>query len=516
MARTFQDVIDVIEAAERSIPVNEWQVAGIQVWPLVRVRLYFSGLSHDFDAANTTRVPRIRLPRSVAKLADMARGALRKQIASLRDRGGRRRPARPAAVFLSDGVSFAKFHGKWIERFCDPLIEALREVGIASDLWVPTHYYHAPRYSTSDWIQPQLDRAQLHAALRSSAQDRRDGRLPGYDEFLSLLRARGFATHDLAAARISMDATRIAAGARYFRGRLRALQPRLAFVVSYYSIEGYALIKACKDLAIPTVDLQHGVQGRLHPAYGRFTAVPAGGYELLPDYFWTWSALEARVIEEWSVARGIHKVVVGGNPWLETWLAADIDPVLKYDQQVRRLQEATGARRHVLVTLQTGLSFENLLDPLAALARRAGAQWHWWIRLHPGMHGFGADVAQRLSARGMSNFDVDAASNLPLYALLRNVNLHVTYSSSVVLEAAAFGVPSFVCSETGNDLFAHEIEAGQARYLRLEAQSAVEELESFASAAPVLGRSERSRSQAALGELCRAAGIEHSACGGQR
>ena len=37
-------------------------------------------------------------------------------------------------------------------------------------------------------------------------------------------------------------------------------------------------------------------------------------------------------------------------------------------------------------------------------------------------------------------FEIDAATDLPLYALLRNVDVHVTECSSVVIEAEAFRV----------------------------------------------------------------------------
>jgi hypothetical protein len=190
MTHDFEDVVDALTAAEGCLPVNEWRASGVQVWPLVRLRLYFSGLSHEFDAANTTEDPRVQLPKSVARLAQMASGAARKQWASWRDMSSRpRRSQQTDVLFFSDGVSFAQFEGKWLERFCDPLIERLAESGVAARLWVPTHNYYIPRYSPSEWVQTRIDAAQLAAVMRASTRAG-DLRLQKYSDFLELLNSR--------------------------------------------------------------------------------------------------------------------------------------------------------------------------------------------------------------------------------------------------------------------------------------------------------------------------------------
>jgi hypothetical protein len=297
------------------------------------------------------------------------------------------------------------------------------------------------------------------------------------------------------------------------------LKPKLVFLVSYYGIEGYSLVKACKELRIPTVDLQHGVQGPLHPAYGRFTGIPSSGYELLPNYFWIWSSQEAGVITAWnSGCEEHHKAIVGGNPWLDRWLDGDSEAVRRHDARVRELQERTTAKRHVLVTLQTGLSLDDFLEPLIRLAHLAGPDWRWWIRLHPGMQGYGAAVVRKLNDRKMVNFDVENASSLPLYALLRQMDLHVTYSSSVVLEAAHFGVPSVVCSEVAKELFAEQIASGAATYFPLGAFEDIESLQRLCGRRRERGANSVRQPAAAesLAALCRAVGIPtNTRSGGQ-
>ena len=59
---------------------------------------------------------------------------------------------------------------------------------------------------------------------------------------------------------------------------------------------------------------------------------------------------------------------------------------------------------------------------------------------------------------------VQRVTDWPLYALLRHMRVHVTAASSVVLEAARFGVPSVIYHLDGTDLFPAELARGQARF----------------------------------------------------
>jgi hypothetical protein len=58
--------------------------------------------------------------------------------------------------------------------------------------------------------------------------------------------------------------------------------------------------------------------------------------------------------------------------------------------------------------------------------------------------------------------NLDAASDMPLYALLPHMDRHVTHSSSVVLEAEAYDVPSIIFSQYGMELFPDQINSGMA------------------------------------------------------
>jgi sugar phosphate isomerase/epimerase len=85
------------------------------------------------------------------------------------------------------------------------------------------------------------------------------------------------------------------------------------------------------------------------------------------------------------------------------------------------------------------------------LIRESPSAWRWWLRLHPCRLHEREEIRSVLTERGLHNVLLDQATDLPLYALLRHMDVHLTEWSSVLLEAESFGVPSVV-THPGADL----------------------------------------------------------------
>ena len=81
----------------------------------------------------------------------------------------------------------------------------------------------------------------------------------------------------------------------------------------------YGFNYAANNLGIRSYDVQHGLQGYLHPAYF-FKNVPDEGYNILPSIFWVWDNSSYKNIESWS-GNSHHETLLGGNPWI-TYLSA--------------------------------------------------------------------------------------------------------------------------------------------------------------------------------------------------
>ena len=285
--------------------------------------------------------------------------------------------------------------------------------------------------------------------------------LPEHEHVIDWLGSHGYAASALRRSKALSDGSRLHVLAQAYQRRLETAAPRLAFVVSFYSLEGMAFVFACRRLGIPVVDLQHGVQGELHPAYAGWAPPPTGDrHVLLPDWFWVWSAWEADVIAQWSAGSG-HSAVVGGNPWMSIWQPGSLWPGVKQALEgAAALRDRALGKPSVLITLQFGLDPSEQIEPLAKLIREAGSRLAVWVRLHPAMLERREEIRARLSVEGQ--FELDACTDLPLQAVLSVSDVHLTHSSTAVIEAAQFGVRSVLTSPYGAELFASLLESGTA------------------------------------------------------
>jgi hypothetical protein len=252
--------------------------------------------------------------------------------------------------------------------------------------------------------------------------------------------------------------------AESFEQMLAMRGARVAFVVSYYNMEGMAFCHAARTLGIRTFELQHGVAGEFHAAYGRWTRLPPNGYSLLPEIFWAWSPEDADFINSWAMrTSGAHRAEPTGNVFVTGWRGGLVPKSPDLEERVRKLVDLEFSASHYLVALQPGLMDENTLKPLLQAAARIGKQACWWFRLHPMNRDQGEPLRHMLQKEGLTNVEIEEASELPLLALLPEADVVLTHSSSTVLEAEAFGVPSVIMSQYGADLFPLSLSKGTAR-----------------------------------------------------
>ncbi|MFW5761729.1 MAG: hypothetical protein ACOCXH_12185 [Cyclobacteriaceae bacterium] len=91
-----------------------------------------------------------------------------------------------------------------------------------------------------------------------------------------------------------------------------------------------------------------------------------------------------------------------------------------------------------------------------------GENIFWWIRSHPGHGHIAEKVKEKLSNLNVDNYNIDDASTLPLPALLRAVNFHMTGYSSVVNEMLEYNKVSFITDATGFEYYQDLIKKGFA------------------------------------------------------
>ena len=451
------DLMRALAEVESSFPTHEWRVDGLSIWPLVRLRWFFSEWRTHYASA-----PREDL--SGGGAVGYARRALSGAAAAARARwrdarGNDRGPDRRDLIYLCDGLSFSRLRDRWVERFCDPLIAMAGRCGLSSSLWTPLHRYHEPRFTPSTFVQCGIDRANIAGALRAR-RAAGSASLPAQTQIVEWMVAHGFGVSTLQAAKILSDGCRVRAVANFYRRRRERARPRLAFVVSFYRVEGMAFVLACRECGIPVVDIQHGVQGDMHPAYAAWPEPQGDRHSLLPDHFWVWSDWEADVIARWSHGTG-HSAIVGGNPWMNVWRAGSKwEGVTDALARAQALKHQAGRRCVILVTLQFGLNAAEQLQGLADLLRMTSERFAFWVRLHPAMLERREEIRGYLANAGQ--YELDECTDLPLQALLPYTDVHLTHSSTAVIDAAQYGVCSVVTTAYGAELFGPLLAAGTA------------------------------------------------------
>jgi hypothetical protein len=443
-----QSYLDLVDEIEARFDVARWRSGDVDLWPPARVDLFLD--LFKAGGAESARPAPPFLQRSATALATPLTNAWK----SRRDlQHWLPRPRLADAILLGDGVSLDRIDGAWRDRHGEPVMAALERQGRTTFLMQPGGLDRLP------WARPTFaaNTIAARAALGAALGPRRPVELPDHAAVLEFLNQADVRAPSLALPRLVKRARTITAAAAAFQQVLRTVQPRLAFVVTYYAGLGHAFALACRREGVLCVDLQHCPQGGAHRGY-RWLSLPQQGYSTLPAVFWTWTPEEAAKVAAW--ASPWHRPVHGGHSQLAAFLD-DADPVTRrWDE---RFAAVGGAfEREILVALQPIGGRRAVWESLARQIEAAPATWRWWIRRHPASTAFQDAEHERLRALDRPNVVVDQASALPLPALLRRMSAVVSLASGAATEAAAFGVPALFLDPEALALFPGLMERGAA------------------------------------------------------
>ncbi len=233
-------------------------------------------------------------------------------------------------------------------------------------------------------------------------------------------------------------------------------------------------------------DVQHGVIGESHPWYG---AAFRGHdpIEQLPDAFLCWDDGSAEVVSRWAVSRGIAVHVIG-NRWLARFVRrSPDDPLVSLlaDDYLRSSAELGPRRPTILITLSWGsdMNSNGFVDPgLLAVVRATSQRFRWLVRLHPNqISGFASEEGKAFLGffdehlRGHAEWALPTRAPLP--AVLGDTDLHISWYSSVAIEAAQMGIatallaPALRATGRLSDYFGHQRAQGMVDFISEDEKS---------------------------------------------
>lgn len=474
----LENIKDTYLAIEQRFEVENWEIDGVKLWPFIRIENYML-LSFQALGAKPAAT------RSYSYAFKIVKSKFEYLFASIVDfKNETKSKKKTDIVFLSDGMSHINLKGKWYNKFCDPIASEFIAKGFSSIRFDLSHNFYTPRYSPSIFIQPQIDDIIIKLLVWSKIVspkfdnerwgDFEDFRTDNFvkDNFISVPTKNS----------IRKKIAKINKLKKFYIKKLKKGNPRIGFVVNFYGDDQMAFTLACKELNIPTIDIQHGVQGPLHLSYGNWSKVPNNGYAQMPNYFWVWSDSEKQTIEQWSHNLKEHNAVVVGNLFSQLWKDNASAMVIDFDSKFDNLKQDK-TKKSVLMTLSP--LTDSLMSETWEVIRNTQLEYNWFIRLHPVMVKDISSIKQQIAQLGITQYEMSESTRLPLQTILRNVDAHITCQSSCVIEAANFGVLSIITSEYGQSLYKDQIDLNEAFFIK-KANDILVELNTIVSKKKVL------------------------------
>ncbi len=220
---------------------------------------------------------------------------------------------------------------------------------------------------------------------------------------------------------------------------------------NFYSLDSMALTLGARRCDIPVINIQHGVQAKNHPAFGRWKNIPPSGYKLLPSEFICWNQQSVNTLEKSFKFCENHKSTLSQYHWVNGWKNEKIP----FDY--KEIKSKALNKFNILVTLQP--SINGIQDIIRDSINETSDEVRWWIRLHPRQQ---TDIAKKeikdMIIDSYKKDVIDLASSTPLPALLSITDLHITGFSSSIYEASYFNIPTVLTHKMAKDYYGKDLE----------------------------------------------------------
>lgn len=434
---------------ENNTPVGQWLHDDIHVWPIARHYLFKHALAryaHGFLPPPTIRsYARLFHWRSrIPNLLTVDRDLLLKS-----DGGGS-----GAILLVGNHAGVTRIGGSAFQHHLDPYRIAAAGLGIDTTMLLAgesnraiagRYRLDAPTYSLRSLYR--------HLALRGSFVPVTRMLAPELGRLVEQVAASiGTRPSDLAH-HIDIAVCLTAGAAPLFQRYLEMRRTRAVLVYNFASFVGWSLAHACRRLAIPMADVQHGVQGAFNGSY-LVPAAPPGGWNVMPPGAIVWSEGDRARFErsEPGGMQSAGRAIVAGpgslmllKSILQASPPSRFRPMLAAVASALKVEMMTAfgtldrlQRPRILFAAQTA-PVARLIGELA----RTGS-FSLLYRVHPVMLAKGR-VQQ--TDHAATNALMAFATRTPLPVLLAGVDGLVTEHSAAFLDAARLGVPSLLISE---------------------------------------------------------------------
>lgn len=422
-------IITILTDIESNFDVNSLTLRGLCVWPYIRFQIAYHLTHKDRNNYSPRPQPSIINPKQIINFIIKYASLIKYLIPS--------KPLNKSDILFLSRTSERTYlvNGGWYNKYCDSffdLFEKTQSIQIlefSDDGRSPT-----PEFRPSYHLEMQLLINRIHYEF---VRHFKQSKINNYDSLEKYLRELNVSL-PCSPKELTYKLGLILSQKKIFCNILQKCKPKLFFLVCYYYEVAMAAVLACHELGVPAVEFQHGAQNDNNPFLTHWTKAPHQGYELLPDFFWNWGETSAIRINKWAGQTDKHKTFIGGNLWTSKWLNNDFetDDCTKYD--VRDIFPK--GYKHIFISMQ--LWPDHFPDYLLKIIGHSPPNWYWHIRQHPRHKMPSKDLNKKFLSLPNVQIEEHLSREMPLYLILKHVDLHLTGFSTVAFEAAQFKVPT--------------------------------------------------------------------------
>lgn len=268
-----------------------------------------------------------------------------------------------------------------------------------------------------------------------------------------------------------------------WRNIVRLVRPKYAIGVQ----PPPAFCRACHEHGVYVFEVQHGYIGHRHPSYSTEFQLARDRLDMV-DCLLCWDDDAALAVQAWAAAKNVEVRVIG-NPWVNRFLLRGKADPARQQEPCHFEARTTDCKPRLLVSLQWGLDdprvtpdqclFTNAYLPKAleqAIIETAHL-YRWVLKPHPVQYS-DASVLKHIKSYVSGTFgpSVELSDGTALPELLTKTDLHITYNSSVVIEAEYFGIRSCILDPQVREglwegYFSAQIDRGNAELVLCDAPS---------------------------------------------
>lgn len=227
------------------------------------------------------------------------------------------------------------------------------------------------------------------------------------------------------------------------------------FLSVWYSPIVMGITAAAKDKSIRIIDIQHGAEISGHAMYCDWTQVPAAGYQMVPNIFWSWDGNFERTINR-SFSNNINHLSMSNCP---TWLNFRMEQ-LSHTNFHNKADDVNVSYKYLLLfTLQPPCfdTSNRIPDFLIEFLEQNNPDVLVSIRRHPNDPGDMTELSSFQSRKFKTAYSVITSSEDLVNSLYFSTH-HLTRFSSVCYEAENLGVPTLLFGPEAYEFYTTEIQ----------------------------------------------------------